>query len=76
MAQRHSSTKRNRRQISHTRGHEGRETQLALRSPEAVEAARKQDNEVANYKLQVQLNINLRKDLKNARRTGKEKPNA
>lgn len=67
MSQNHSVTKRNRRQISHTRGHEGRETQLALRSPEAKEAARKQDNEVANNKLRDALNAIVRADLKQSK---------
>ena len=64
MSQNHSVTKRNRRQKSHTRGSEGRATQLALRSPEAREAARKQDNEVTNNKLRDAMSAIVRKDLK------------
>ncbi len=68
MSQNHALTKRNRRQKSHTRGHEGRDTQLALRSPEAVEVARKQDSEIATARLKATLDSNLSKDLKESKR--------
>lgn len=73
MSQNHSVTKRNRRQLSHTRGHEGRETQLALRSPEAVALAKKQDREVDEGILALAFEAQLRRIARDEKRSAMRK---
>lgn len=68
MSQNHGVTKRNRRQISHTRGHEGRETQLALRSQAAQQLAYQQDTEVYNGVAQLATQAKLRREVRVAKR--------
>lgn len=70
MSQNHSLTKRNRRQKSHTRGHEGRATQLALRSTEAQILAALQEYELnLSWARQVQETVE-RKQARLAKRAG------
>lgn len=73
MSQNHGVTKRNRRQISYTRGHEGRATQLALRSPEAQALALKQDQEVLTGKLKLHTEAVHRRLVRDAKRNAMRK---
>jgi hypothetical protein len=70
MSQNHNVTKRNRRQISHTRGHEGRATQLALRSPEAKDKAFWQDIEIKTSASLLAAEREERKLAREAKRAG------
>lgn len=73
MAQGHNVTKRNRRQISGKRGHIGRATQLALRSPEATALADQQDREVLDGKLRLLLEAKHRREARDAKRAAMRK---
>jgi hypothetical protein len=70
MAQNHGVTKRNRRPISHTRGHEGRATSLALRSTEAVFRALRQEAEIEASTAQLLKEAQDRKAAREAKRAG------
>lgn len=73
MSQNHGVTKRNRRQVSGTRGHEGRATQLALRSPEAQKLAALQDLEVRNGVAQLAAEAKKRREARDAKRNSMRK---
>lgn len=68
MSQNHSVTKRNRRPISYTRGHEGRATSLALRSPGAVFLAACQEYEIKASAVQLLREAKDRKETREAKR--------
>ena len=73
MSKNHSLTKRNRRPISHTRGHEGRETQLALRSPEAKSLAAAQIQELLQSALDLATEAYKRRIARDTKRTSMRK---